>query len=184
VLKMTVNKSASIQTEAAALFFDTFPNRIQAAQASAMTAVAQEAPGVLMKFGRAAKYFQFAVQRTGTSGIKLTMSPATGGKVTSRSDGYNAAIGAAILLSGRRGGTVIRPKGKQALSFREGTSTHGGDGVYGASRVSPIRSKRQEISREMRDMVTRQINAHLKYVGFGSRGSIPTGPDFLNAREF
>lgn len=183
MLKITVNKSASIQTEAAALFFDTFPNRITAAQSSAMSAVAMEAPQVLVKYGRAAKYFQFAIQRSGVSGMKLTMSPATGGKVPSRRDGYNAAIGAAILLSGRKGGTVIRPKNGQALAFREGTSNHG-DGVFGASRVSAIRSKRNEIKAEMRQMIVREINNHLKYVGFGSRGGIPKGPDFLSAKEF
>ncbi len=183
VLKITVNKSASIQTEAAALFFDTFPNRITAAQSSAMSAVAIEAPKVLVKYGRAAKYFQFAIQRTGASGMKLTMSPATSGKVPSRRDGYNAAIGAAILLGGRKGGTVIRPRNQQALSFRQGTS-NSGDGVFGASRVSAIRSKRNDIKAEMRQMITREINNHLKYVGFGSRGSVPTGPDFPNAKEF
>lgn len=183
MLKITVNKSASIQTEAAALFFDTFPNRITAAQSSAMSTVAIEAPQVLVKYGRAAKYFQFAIQRTGVSGMKLTMSPATGGKVPSRRDGYNAAIGAAILLGGRKGGTVIRPRNGQALSFREGTSTHG-DGVFGASRVSPIRSKRNDIKAEMRQMIIREINNHLRYVGFGTRGGIPKGPDFTTGKEF
>ena len=183
MLKITVNKSASNQTEAAALFFDTFPNRITAAQSSAMSTVAMEAPKVLVKYGRAAKYFQFAIQRTGASGMKLTMSPATGGKVPSRRDGYNAAIGAAILLGGRRGGTVIRPRNGQALSFREGTSTHG-DGVFGASRVSAIRSKKNDIKAEMRQMVIREINNHLRYVGFGSRGGIPSGPDFATGEEF
>ena len=183
VLKITVNKSASNQTEAAALFFDTFPNRITAAQSSAMSTVAIEAPQVLVKYGRAAKYFQFAIQRTGVSGMKLTMSPATGGKVPSRRDGYNAAIGAAILLGGRKGGTVIRPRNQQALSFREGTS-NSGDGVFGASRVSAIRSKRNDIKAEMRQMIVREINNHLRYVGFGSRGGIPKGPDFATGEEF
>jgi hypothetical protein len=181
VLKVTVNKNASVQLIAASHYFDTFPNRIQAAQASAITAVATEAPQQLLKFGRAAKHFEFITQKYGSVGIKLTMKPTT--RSASGPDGYNAAIGAAILLNGRRGGTRIRPKSGDALKFRDGTY-RGSNRFFKEAKVSSIRSKRAEISRVMKDLVQREISNHLKYVGFGKRGAVPTGPDFLNAKEF
>lgn len=180
MLRVSINKNASNQIIAASHYFDTFPNRIQSAQSSAINAVASEAPQELMKFGRAARHFEFITQKYGSVGIKLTMKPTT--RSASGPDGYNAAIGAAILLTGRRGGTRIRPKSGDSLKFRDGTF-RGSNRFFKEARVSSIRSKRAEISRVMRDLVTRNLNSKLKAVGFGARGGVPTGSDFSSVKE-
>jgi hypothetical protein len=174
VLKVSINSKATDQIYAAAVYFDIFPNRVQAAQSAAITAVAHEAPAALLKFGRAAKHFEFISQKYGKAGMKLTMIPTR--QKGSGPNGYNASIGAAILLTGRRGGTKIRPKRRDALAFRDGTF-RGSAGIYKEATVSTIRSKKREISQTMRQLMLRNLSATLKTMGFGAKGGVSANSD-------
>lgn len=174
MLKVTVNSKATDQILAAAVYFDIFPNRVQSAQGAAITATAHEAPAALLKFGRAAKHFEFISQKYGKAGMKLTMIPTK--QRGSGPDGYNASIGAAILLTGRRGGSKIRPKRRDALAFRDGTF-RGSAGIYKEATVSTIRSKRREISQTMKQIMVKNLSAKLKTMGFGPKGGVSATGD-------
>lgn len=182
MLKMTVNKSASLQLETAAIYFDILPNRIASAQASAMESAKRKATSELTKFGKAAKYLSFSITRYGPVGVKMTVSPS---KNRGRAGKYgkNVQIASAILLTGRKGGRIVKAKtagGK--MKVRPESVRQGYNAYYSAIELAPIQSKREQIKREMRKIVIQEISNKLKAIGIGARGGVTRTRDFGSVR--
>lgn len=182
MLKMSINKSASLQLEVAAAYFDVLPNRIASAQASAMESAKRRASSELAKFGKAAKYLSFTITKYGPIGVRMSVSPSKN-RGRAGKHGKNVQIASAILLTGRKGGRIVtakKPGGKMKVrpqSVREGYNKY-----YTSIELAPIQSKRNEIKREMRNIVLQELSTKLKAIGIGSKGGVTRARDFGSVR--
>ena len=183
MLKMTINRSASIQLETAAIYFDILPNRIASAQASAMESAKRRAESELVKFGKAAKYLSFSISKYGPIGVRMTVSPSKN-RGTAGKHGRNVQIASAILLTGRKGGRIVKakvPGGK--MKVRPESVRQGYNAYYTSIELAPIQSKREQIKREMRKLVIQEISNKLKLIGIGARGGVTRTRDFSSIRS-
>lgn len=182
MLKMSINRSATLQIEVAAAYAQTIPNRIASAQSSALESVKRKAPNELSKFGRAAKYLDISVSRFGSIGMKMTVSPSKK-KGSAGKHGYNLQAATTVLLAGRRGGRIVTAKKAGAMKVRPESVQKGYSKFYRAITLAPIKSKKQEIKKYLRDMVLAELKAKLKIVGIGPRGGVTRSTDFSSVRS-
>jgi len=179
---MQVDKSASVQLEIAAAYIDVLPNRIASAQSSAMESVKRKAPNELAKIAKAARHLDFAISKHGPVGIKMTVRPSkkkgSGGK-----HGYNLQIATAVLLTGRRGGRIVRPKQAKAMKVRPQSVQKGYSPYYKLITLGPIRSRKKEIKDSLKKLVLGELRNKFKLIGIGARGGVSAKTDFSSTRS-
>jgi hypothetical protein len=169
MLSIRVNKTALIQTEMAAIYYSVLPVRVQYAQMQAMVKSKRDMKMATADLGRAAKYLQYEVIPFGQGGMTLRVKPYPKGSF--RKDGGNIQIGSAILLTGKKGGGVIRPKRSSIMKTRPESVNNGYSEFYRAVRKVAIPSKRKEIREIAKQVILKNLKQEFIKQGFTARGA-------------
>jgi hypothetical protein len=166
MLKITVNSKASGAMARASSYVDTLPNRIAQAQAVGLQRAATRIDARLKSLYRAGGYLNTKIESSGPLGVRMVITPH---KIRSI-DGWNAGIGAAILLTGKKGGGYIRPRRKKAMRLRNKSVAAGYPKFAKKVRKVVISSKRESIKAIVRTIVIEEMKKSLMKQGFGPRG--------------
>ena len=169
MLSIRVNKSSLIQTEMAAIYYSVLPVRVQHAQVQAMMRSKRDMKMATADLGRAAKYLQYEIIPFGPTGMTLKVKPYPKGSF--RKDGGNIQIGSAILLTGKKGGGVIRGKGNGIMKVRSESVGQGYSEFYRAVRKVAIPSKRKEIREIAKQVIIKNLKQEFIRQGFTARGA-------------
>lgn len=174
MLSIRVNKNSSYQAQIAAIFAETLPNRIQAAQTSALEKTKQELRRKLPELGDPAKYILIDVAGLGIIGATLKLSPQKSNR-SSRS-GYDRGMAAYVFIKGRKGGKIVRPKTAQVMKLRKESVAMGYPPFLRQFRLGALKSNKDKIANMARETVLSNIRLGLRTQGFGTRGGAPARP--------
>ena len=109
----------------------------------------------------------YDVYTYGPVGLKLKIGPS---KVDKKGkNGYSTKMGTKILLSGRRGGRVVHAKNKK-FKLRSESVQLGYPSHSTKFKIGAIRSKREDIKREARQLILDTLRKEYSKQGFGVRG--------------
>jgi len=170
MLRISINKSALLQTEVAALYMGTLPNRVQAAQFNAMLRSKEQMKARISVVAKAARYLQYKIIGSGSTGIKMSISPYP--KNFTRKDGGNIQIASSIVLTGKKGGGFIYPKKGTTLKLRSPSVTSGYPKFAKRVRKVRIDSKRKEVEEIAKAILIEEIKNAFSQQGFGVRGGV------------
>lgn len=168
MLKIQIDRRASQQIATAANYVDTLPNRIMQVQMRALVAGGSKIQTRLAQTYRAGAYLNVDIEPFGPLGFRMKVTPAS--VRSAGRDGRNPAVGAAILLTGKKGGGYIRPRRKKSMKLRDGSVADGYPEFAKKVRKVVIQSKRQSIKEIARQIITQELHAQLSKYGFGPRG--------------
>lgn len=172
MLSIRIDKSANIQLDVAALYAEMLPNRIQAAQAAGLQKAKTELKNKLPQLGRPAKYIIVNIEGFGPVGATLRLSPQK--SYRSGKHGYDRGAAAAVFISGRRGGKVVRSSSGGAMKIRAQSVAQGYPPYLKKIKLSKLPSHKAEIKKLARDVTIRNIQFGLRSQGFGSKGGRPS----------
>lgn len=166
-ITVSVNKNSLEALARIANKIDTFPNRIQKAQSTALYEVIDKLPSKLLKYGHAAVYLDYDVYTYGPVGLKLKIGPS---KVDKKGkNGYSTKMATRVLLSGRRGGRVVHAKNKK-FKLRPNSVNDGYPAYLSKYKLGAIRSKREDIKKEAKQLILDSLKKQYAKQGFGVRG--------------
>jgi len=174
MLSIRVDKKASIQATVAAIYAETLPNRLQAAQAVAMQKSKQEIKVKLAEMGRPGKYIIVNISGLGPVGAILKLTPQAS-KRSSKS-GYDRGMGAYVFIKGRRGGRVVRAQNGNVMKLRKASVAGGYPQYLKKFKLGALESHRDEIINMARQILNSNIRQALRTQGFGTRGGTPARP--------
>lgn len=174
MLNIQINKSASLQLDIAAIYAETLPNRLQAAQSSAMEKTRSELKNKLPQLGRPAKYIIVNIEGFGPVGATLRLSPQK--SYRSGKHGYDRGAAAAVFMAGRRGGRIVRADSGSAMKIRSESVAKGYPPYLKKIKLSKLKSHKDEIRRLAKDITLKNIKLGLRAQGFGTRGGAPMKP--------
>ncbi len=169
MLSIRVNKTALIQTEMAAIYYSVLPVRVQHAQMQAMMKSKRDMKMATADLGRAARYLQYEVVPFGQGGMTLKVKPFPKG--TFRKDGGNIQIGSSILLTGKKGGGVIRGRNNGIMKVRAESVAQGYSEFYRVVRKVAIPSKRKQIREIAKQVILKNLKQEFIKQGFTARGA-------------
>lgn len=171
MLKVAVNKNATMQLGMAAEFVNSLPNRVASAQYTAAASAQKKLPNRLASVAKAAKYLSITVEPYGPVGLKIIIAPSksrgSGGK-----HGYNRQIASAIVLSGKRPHGKIRAKGTGMMKTRPESVSEGYNQYYKEVRSRGITSKKTQVRQIAQVIILAELKAAFSKQGFGTRGGI------------
>jgi len=170
MLKITINKTASAQMEYAAIYTQTLPLRLQAAQMRAILAAVEKVKARLPEISRAARYLDVKAMPYGPVGAKLIISPNK--RSQTGKNGRNLQIASSIVLTGKKGGGFIYPKQRRAMKLRKESTLAGYGEFYTRVRKARIKSRRSEVRALAAQVVVGLIQESLTKEGFGKKGGV------------
>jgi len=170
MLKITINRAASAQMEYAAIYTQTLPLRLQAAQMRAILAAVEKVKARLPEISRAARYLDVKAMPYGPVGAKLIISPNK--RSQTGKSGRNLQIGSSIVLTGKKGGGYVYPKQKRAMKLRRESVLMGYGEFYTRVKKARIKSRRSEVRALASQVVIGLIQESLTKEGFGKRGGL------------
>ncbi len=174
MLSIRVDKGSSYQARIAAVFVETLPNRLQAAQASALEKTKQELKRKLPELGDPAKYILIDVVKFGAVGATIKLSPQKSNR--SRKSGYDRGMAAYVFMKGRRGGKVVVARKGQAMKLRGESVAMGYPPFLRKFKLGPLKANQDKIKNMARENVLSNIRLALRTQGFGTRGGTPARP--------
>jgi len=174
MLSIRVNKKATDQTLFAAIYAESLPNRLQAAQSVAMQKAKQEIKVKLAEMGRPGKYIIVNIAGFGPVGATLKLTPQAS-KRSSKS-GYDRGMGAYVFIKGRRGGRVVRAQNVNVMKLRKASVAEGYPPYLKKFKLGALKSHRDEIRNMARQILNSNIRQALRTQGFGTRGGTPARP--------
>lgn len=174
MLSIRVNKNATLQAQVAAIFAETLPNRLQAAQSAGLQKAKQEIRAKLPELGDPAKYILVDIAGFGPVGATLKLTPQKP-KRSSKS-GYDRGMAAYVFIKGRRGGRVVRAKNAQVMKLRKESVATGYPPYLKKFKLGALASHRDEIRKMAREILMSNIRLGLRTQGFGTRGGTPARP--------
>jgi len=165
MLKMQINSNTTKQMQNIVAKIDTFPNRIASIQQSALHRSGNNLHGKLARKFPAAYYLNYEISISGNLGYRMTITP---DKQARRADGSSAYAAAAVFLRGRKSYTV-RAKASRYMKLREG-SVPPYPPFLETARIPRMAGRSEEIKREARDEIIKNLEYAIKRFGFGPRG--------------
>lgn len=174
MLSVRVNKKSSYQAQIAAIYAETLPNRLQAAQASAIEKAKQEIRRSLPELGDPAKYILVEVAGFGVVGATLKLTPQKQNR--SNKHGYDRGMAAYVFIKGRRGGRVVRAKNAEVMKLRKESVAVGYPAYLKKFKLGALKSHKDEIKNLAYEILLRNIKLGLRTQGFGPRGGTPARP--------
>jgi hypothetical protein len=165
MLKIQVNSNTTKQMEAILNKIDTFPNRIASAQQSALYRTANNIGQTLYKKYPASKYLDYTIAASGKLGYKMTIAPVRDVKTSGGDDAY---IAASVFLKGRRAYTVAG-KGRYKMRLRK-ESVPPFPALIAVASIPRMSGHEDELKREMKEQVIKNLQYALDRFGFGPRG--------------
>lgn len=172
MLSIRVDKNASLQLDIAALYTETLPNRLQAAQSAGLQKAKTELKNKLPQLGRPAKYIIVNVEGFGPVGATLKLSPQK--SYRSGKHGYDRGAAASVFITGRRGGKVVRSTSGGVMKIRAQSVAQGYPPYLKKIKLSKLKSHKAEIKKLAKDVAIKNIELGLRSQGFGSKGGKPT----------
>jgi hypothetical protein len=176
MLKIQINKNASLQLQVAAAYIDVLPNRIASAQQAAALSAQKKLPNRIATVAKAAKYLNVSVERYGPVGINIVIGPSKN-RGSKGKHGYNKQIASAIVLTGRKSHGTIRAKGDGMMKTRPESVSEGYNRYYKEVRSRAIPSKKTQIRQIARTIVAAELSAAFTRQGFGTRGGVKNRSD-------
>ena len=165
MLKMQINSHTTKQMQAIINKIDTFPNRIASAQQSALYRTANNIGQSMYKKYPASQYLDYTIAASGKLGYKLTIAPVKNVKTSGGDDAY---IAASVFLKGRRSYTVTG-KGRYKMRLRK-ASVPPYPALIASASIPAMAGREDELKREMREQVLKNLHYALNRFGFGPRG--------------
>ena len=162
---MQINSNATKQMQNIIAKIDTFPNRIASIQQSALHRSGNTLHGKLTRKFPAAYYLNYEISISGNLGYRMTITP---DKQAKRSDGSNAYVAAAVFLRGRKS-YMVRAKKSRKMALREG-SVPPYPAYLEQARIPRMAGRSEEIKREAREEIIKNLEYAIKRFGFGPRG--------------
>lgn len=144
---------------------ETFPNRIASAQQSALYRSADNLAQNLYNRFPASRYLDYEISTRGHLGFSLKISP---DKVSKTRNGAEAYIAAAVLLKGRREYGVAAVNGRYMRLRRESVPPY--PPYLKSARIPRMPGHQDEIKREARELIIKNLEYAIKRFGFGPRG--------------
>jgi len=172
MLSIQINKNASLQLEVAAIYAESLPNRLQAARSAGLEKAKNELKNKLPQLGRPAKYIVVNIEGFGPVGATLKLSPQK--SYRSGKHGYDRGAAAAVFISGRRGGRVVRPIGDGVMKIRAQSVGQGYPPYLKKIKLSRLKSHKDEIKKLAKEIAIKNIGLGLQSQGFGAKGGRPT----------
>jgi len=172
MLKMKINSNATKQMEALINKIDTFPNRIASIQQSALARSQSQLIQKLSRTHKGAKYIKFNITQSGPLGYRMSMS-------TPDEKGTAAYYAALMVLKGRRGGRLIRPRKANLLRLRSESVAKGYPPFLEQAVLGSVKSAEQQIKIESKELVIKNIKYAIERFGFGPNGGAPQGLEDL-----
>lgn len=140
---------------------DTFPNRIASIQQSALFRTGNNLNSKLSRKFPPAYYLNYEISISGKLGYRLTITPERGARTSTGSDSF---IAATVFLRGRKSYMVYPRKGS-ALRLREGNPE-----FIKYARIPKMKGHSEDIKREAREEIIKNLEYAIKRYGFGPRG--------------
>ena len=165
MLNIQINSNATKQMQALMDKIETFPNRIESAQQSALSRTANNLSQNLYRKYPTSKYLEYNIQKFGKLGYKLTIAPMRGGHTSNGADAY---IAASVFLSGRKSYTV-KSKGNYRMRLRKESVPPYPAALWEAS-IPTMLGHKDELSIEAKSQVIKNLQYALSRFGFGERG--------------
>lgn len=172
MLNIQINKNASLQLDVAAIYAESLPNRLQAAQSAGLARAKSELKNKLPQLGRPAKYIVVNIEGFGPVGATLRLSPQR--SYRSGKHGYDRGAAAAVFIAGRRGGRVVRASADGVMKIRAQSVAQGYPPYLKKIKLSKLKSHKDEIRKLAKDITIKNIGLGLSAQGFGSKGGRPT----------
>lgn len=167
MLSIQIDRRISRQMENAANWVDTLPNRILQIQIKTLDETSKKLHARLMSLYRAAYALDMDLEPFGPLGFRLRIKP----DKSMRQRDHRPDIGAAILLTGKKGGGYIRPRKRKAMQLRDGSLKDGMPEFVKKVRKVAIVSKRNQIRAIAKQVAEEALRNQLAKSGFGPRGS-------------
>lgn len=174
MLSIRVDKKASIQATVAAIYAESLPNRVQAAQAAALEKAKQEIRAKLPELGDPAKYIIVNIAGFGPVGATLKLTPQAS-KRSSKS-GYDRGMAAYVFIKGRKGGRIVTPQNASVMKLRKESVADGYPPYLKKFKLGALESHRDQIRDMARQILISNISRGLRTQGFGARGGTPARP--------
>jgi len=171
MLSIKINKNANLQLQVAAIYAETLPNRLQAAQSAGLEKAKNELKNKLPQLGRPAKYIIVNIEGFGPVGATLKLSPQK--SYRSGKHGYDRGAAAAVFMTGRRGGRVVRATSGGVMKIRAQSVAQGYPPYLRKIKLSKLKSHKDEIKKLAKEVTIKNIRLGLRTQGFGPRGGRP-----------
>lgn len=165
VLSMKINSNATKQMEVIMNKIDTFPNRIASIQQSALSRSYDTIYEKIYEMSPAAKYLTVFIEESGRLGYKMTIKPDKGARTSAGGDAY---IAASVFISGRKA-YKVKAKGAYRMVLRPESVPPYPRAMWSAS-IPSMKGHKDEITREAKDSVIKNLEYAIKRFGFGPRG--------------
>lgn len=162
---MQINSNATKQMENVVAKIETFPNRIASIQQSALHRSGNTLHGKLTRKFPAAYYLNYEISISGNLGYRMTITP---DKKARTSDGSSAYAAASVFLRGRKS-YMVRAKTSRYMALREG-SVPPYPAYLKQARIPRMAGRSEEIKREAREEIIKNLEYAIKRFGFGPRG--------------
>lgn len=174
MIKVGVDQKSSSQLSNIIKKIDTFPNRIQSAQMSAMARSANDIDKKIKQRHKAAKYLTYSIQPQGKLGVQLRISaPSTG-----QSEGYWAAV---IFLNGRKN-YAVHPKRYSSMKLRKESVQKGYPQFLKYAVIPSKQGNKSSLKQQSRDIIIKNLQYAVKRFGFGARGGVGAMKDLKAPR--
>lgn len=178
MLNMQVSSKSTDQMQALIGKIESFPNRIESIQQSALYRTADNISQKLVGLYPASRYLTYTISPSGPLGYKMTIAPEKNTKTSSGSDAY---IAASVLLKGRRAYRV-KAKGNYKMVLRPESVPPYPKALITA-QIPSMRGKSDEIKSDARRVIIANLEYAIKRFGFGPRGGSGGLSDLPYARS-